>query len=229
MKHAMLLTLNVLFFSQYLLSANKDSTGRMNCSVLFGTYSFVFNQDMYTSQSPTSSFIANQISPFSHYALGVKCDHSIAKKNAVFLSLIYSSSTIGYQYASTSIPSGRSETSGKIEMKAFLLNTAFKYSPNKRISFNYGLSHYFNVKNKFDNDSIARIVGWNKPDNKSNMRIYSISLLFGVELKVYKRFSFELDFMRGLNDFIDLQFIGDARSRTSEKLRYGGISINYRL
>lgn len=229
MKQPLLLIINLTFVCQHLLSINKDSTNRINYSVSFGTYSFIFNNDLYTSQSPTSSFIANQINPFSNYAFGLKCDYLISKKKSALLSLQYSSSSIGYLYSHSSIPNGRSENSGKIVMNAFLLNTAFKHSLTKHLSFNYGFSHYFNMKNKFDNDSIARIVSWNKPDNSSNMKIYTISLLLGVEVKIYKRVSFEVNFMRGLNNFIDLQFLGDNKSRTSEKLRYGGFSINYRF
>jgi len=217
-----------LLGSKHFCFAN-DSTSLYKLNISIGTYGFVFNNDLTTTYSPHSSFIDYEFNPSKYYSLGLGGKYSVTKKKSVYLSFIYSNSTIGYQYSTAKLPQGKLVINGNIRMKAALVNTLIQYKVSKSLFLNYGLGHYFNIVNRFDNDSIAKIINWNNGNSKSNMKSYTISFCLGGEIRVLKKISLEFNYMRGINKFIELYFADDSKSKTIEKLRYVGLTINYKI
>lgn len=190
-------------------------------------YLYNFNNDVASLNNNVGGFRFYSTG-YDNYCLGLKFQRKITTRKQLSIGILYSKSAIGYlRYTSTSLNEGKEL---KLQLNGIVSNTLIQYQVFKWLKINYGFSHYFNLVNRLNNNDIAKEVSWYNENNKSRMKKYSIAQCAGVEFKLYKRLSLEINTMRGLNKLITLKLLTDySNFEFPQKLRYTGVTLNYRF
>jgi len=221
------LLFTLVFITTYNLNAKfKDSI--INLSFISGIYIYEFNNDVTSLNNQNGGFRFSSIRYYDNYCLGLKLQKNITRRKQIAISAIYSKAETEFlRYTNLSANYG---TFTKLKLKGLVLNTMIQYQALKIIKINYGFSHYFNFENRFNNEEIAKEVSWYNEAGKSKMKKYSIALCAGFEVKIYKKISFELNTMIGLNDLIGLKIKNEPdKYFVQQKIRYTGLTLNYKL
>lgn len=203
----------------------RDSTRSLY--LMLGSYNYGFNNEAYSFTG--SSFFYNTVSPLTNPSIGCKSNIYFSERKNIGFSLLYSYANIGYHYSYRQIPYGRSEYDGNISMQCLILNSLLQYRVLKWMKVNYGLSQHFNFSSSFDNDQIAKDIGWNNANDKRRIKHYTAAFSYGLEFKLYKKLSLEINSMRGLNNFAVLSFKDDPKGINPLRLIYTGVTFNYKI
>lgn len=216
-----LLIINLNLSAKY-----KDSS--INLIAQSGSYYLNFNNHDFSYFNKNMGGFRYYFTDYDNYCLGLKFNVNITQRKQFSISTLYSKSSIGYlKYSGTNLNEG---IIFKQHLKGVIANTLIQYQTFKWLKINYGLSHYFNITNKFDNENIAKELSWYNEQGKNKMKIYSIALNAGIEFKLYKRLSIELNSMRGLNKLITLKILNDLGNyEFPQKIIYTGFTLNYKL
>ncbi|MDP2175735.1 MAG: hypothetical protein Q8K70_07470 [Bacteroidota bacterium] len=216
----------LIFISLNLKAYKLDST--FNIGFTTGSYIFEFNKDLTSLNNQNGGFRFHSIGLFGNYCFGIKLQKKITNKKQITFSTIYSNAEIEYlRHTKFSFNDG---TFLKLKLKGIVFNTMIQYKVFKNLKFNYGISHYLNIVNKFDNVEVAKEVNWYDENEKSRLNKYSIGISTGLEFNLFRRFSAEFNMMSGLNELITLKLKNDnSNFEFPQKIRYMGLSINYKL
>jgi hypothetical protein len=222
---------NILVTIVLLLCTCKVSCALMNdsarsFSIIGGTYIFGFHP-VLNIQTNGETFFVSTYSPTENPAIGGKLNIPISKKKNVAISMLYSPATIGYHYSAPYSGYNNFTTTGHIHMHGIILNSSLQYRLFPWLKLNYGLGHYINLSNHFDNPGLAAALGWTL-GGRNTMMPYNLSFSLGLELKVYKRLSMEINTMRGLTNFTWLH-LSSVSYDMPMKMGFTGMTFNYRI
>jgi hypothetical protein len=224
MKYKLASILLIIHFQLPAINKN-DSTSRF--SLVFGTHIFLFNKDVL-SPYMQGKFIDYQIKPFDYFSIGAKFQKNITHRKQITLNGIYTNSKITYLYNPFS-HSPNNDKIGNIQFNSLLINTYLQYKILKWLKVNYGFSNSLNLKNRFDDVTIAKEVNWYNDDGKSKMKKYSFAVQLGFETQLYKNLSLEFNTMQGLNTFLILGLKTNNYYEFPQKLIYHGLTLNYKI
>jgi hypothetical protein len=224
-------SLLVLYFLCIVNVYSKDST--RNLSIIVGSVFNIGMSDLIDDNNNVGVLFSTGTGDNYkfRYSMGIKYGSPITSRKILNIDLIYSNSYLSYFFQSRSITNQLLvEKKGFIDFNTISLNPTIDYNLYKFIHLNYGLGLTYIVKEKFDDEIVARRINWNNQNGESRVNNkLNLALNFGAGIKLSKSFQIDYSIFYGFTNFIGIYIDKTTPAIVPQKLLGSNIQLSYKI